>query len=104
MVAVVWANEMVRESGGAGVDGAGADRCAVDFAVAAIPCAREASNCVVAAASRLRTLDRGSRIAAARAATQTACRWPEGPRRMNRQTSAATAAANGICQREFSKK
>src|ERR1035437_1818057 len=46
----------------------------------------------------------GSRTAAVRAATQTACRWLAGPRRMKRQISAATAAARGICHRELSKK
>ena len=56
-----------------------------------LPCvASEGSNCGVAVGSTWRTLASGSRIAAARAATQTACRWLAGPLRMNRQASAAT--------------
>ena len=46
----------------------------------------------------------GARAAAISAATHTACRWLAGPWRIARQTSAATPAASGICQRELSKK
>src|SRR5207342_1369597 len=68
---------------------------------AATTSASEAEKCGVGSGGPLRTLASGSTAPATSAATQTACRWLVGPRRMKRQTSAATAAASGICHSEF---
>src|SRR6476620_2560948 len=100
MPAVVAAKEMVRDGGAAERGG-----CACEDrwtpGLAAVVSAKEAENCGVGSGGPLRTLASGSRAAATSAATQTACRWLVGPRRMKRQTSAATAAASGICHSEF---
>src|SRR6266851_5039307 len=104
MAAVVSATGIVLEaSSGETASGALLARLGADSTAASRP-ASDASNCGVAVSSPLRRLARGSRIAAARAATQTAFRWFAGPLRMNRQASAATAAATGTCQSELSKK
>jgi hypothetical protein len=47
---------------------------------------------------------KGSKSAANRAATHSACLCHAGPRRMRRQPSAATAAASGTCHSAFTRK
>src|ERR1017187_159921 len=101
---VVSAKAMLLEAGATEGAGARAGRGPADFAPAMSGDGNETAYCGAAFGAPVRTLARGSRSAAARAATQTACRWIAGPLRINRQASAATAAARGICQRELSRK
>jgi hypothetical protein len=104
--AVVWAKEIVLRETAAGESAPGVwvGDCIAALAVAMSPAGKDTTICGVAVGPLVRTLARGRRIAAARAATQTAFRWLAGPVRINRQVSAATAAVSGICQRELSKK
>ena len=78
---MVAAKEMVREGGaGEAIGTACAGRWIPGFALEVST--SEAANCGVGAGAPLRRLASGSKAAAARAATQTACRWLAGPRRM----------------------
>src|SRR5450432_995898 len=102
--AVVWAKDTVREAeAGAAGAGAAAGLPGVAVAGARSRAVKGMASCGPAVVSPGRRLARGSRVAATKAATQTACRWLAGPSPINRQARAATAAARGICQSELSK-